>query len=189
MNERIVYTAPDGSVKVITPMDWLPIETVIHLDVPWLVTTDIVFPDNDMIFAGSVIRIVDFYHEAHKQKLSAKKIGAIVNSSLEQIPHRQITIAELPQDRLFRSVWDDSNPEDFIGIDLTKAKQIAHGMRRVDREVKLIPLDREEGFVTTTATRKTEIISEKQSILDSNAAMQTDIDEALDEAALRTALN
>ena len=101
---------------------------------------------------------------------------------------RQITIAELPQDRLFRNAWDDSNLEDFIGLNLDKAKVIAHDMRRGDRETQLTPLDREEGFVTTTETRKTEIITEKQTILDVNAAMQTDIDGVSDETALRAVM-
>lgn len=102
---------------------------------------------------------------------------------------RQITVAELPSDRLFRNAWDDSNPEDFIGLDLAKAQVIAHDMRRADRETKLTPLDKEEVFVTTTAERKAAIALEKTAILDANALVQVDIDNAVDEAALRTALS
>jgi len=101
---------------------------------------------------------------------------------------REISDADLPEDSVFRYAWDDSNPESFIGIDLPKAKLIAHDIRRVDRENKLVPLDREEGYATTTSTRKSEIVTEKNAILDANATVQTDIDNAANETALRTVL-
>lgn len=101
---------------------------------------------------------------------------------------RQITIDELPADRLFRSAWDDSNPENFVGVNLTKARDICHNMRRDDRSKKLAPLDAEFTFVTTTTARKTAINAERNTILDSNAALQVDIDNASDEASLRAVL-
>lgn len=142
MNERIVYTKPDGSCAIIIPTGELSIAKVKKKDVP-----------------------------------------------KDAINVRQITIAELPQDRLFRGAWDDSNPEEFIGIDLDKAKQIAHDMRRLDRKSKMTRLDEEDGFMTTTPARKTEINLEKQVILDINATSQIDIDSANDENALRSALS
>jgi hypothetical protein len=102
---------------------------------------------------------------------------------------REITIAELPQDRMFRSAWDDSNPENFIGTDLVKAQAIAHDMRRADRDMKMEPLDKEAGFVSTTQMRKDIILTEKTSILNTNAQIQTDINTALDESALRAVLS
>jgi len=101
---------------------------------------------------------------------------------------RQITTAELPQDRLFRGAWDDSNPESFIGTNLVKAKLIAHRMRRIDREAKLAPLDKEESFAKTSQGRKDAILAEKTSILDDSATMQADIDLASNESILRTTL-
>lgn len=101
---------------------------------------------------------------------------------------RQITTAELPADRLFRNAWDDSNIENFIGIDLVKAKVISHEMRRTDRDAKMQPLDKETAFVSTLPPRQAEIVNEKQTILDVNSIMQTDIDAATDEAELRLAL-
>ena len=102
---------------------------------------------------------------------------------------RQITIAELPQDRLFRGAWDDSNPENHIGIDLAKAQAIAHDMRRADRETKLAPLDKEIAFVSITSSRKTAINTERNTILADNAIVQIDIDAAADEAELRIVLS
>lgn len=188
MNERIVYTNPDGSVSVLVPTGAIILEDVAYRDVPYRVTADISFPDGSVLTAGGLLKIADFYVEGLGRGLTVKKIGAVISTSLKQLAYRQITIAELPQDRLFRAAWDDSNPEDFIGVDITKAKDIAHSLRRTDREVQLTPLDREENFVTTTETRKTEIIAEKQGILDANATMQTNIDGALDEAALRSVI-
>ena len=101
---------------------------------------------------------------------------------------RQITVTELPQDRLFRSAWDDSNPEDFIGTSLVKAKLIAHVMRQEDREFKLLPLDNEERYTSTSNARKNEIVVEKNNILAANSILQTDIDSALNESELRSVL-
>ena len=142
MNERIVFTNPDGSCGVLIPTGEISIEKVMAKDVP----------------AGAT------------------------NA-------RQITIAELPADRLFRGAWDDSNPENFIGTNLVKAQAIAHEMRRADRETKLTPLDKEVTFAGTTSSRKTAINTERNSILSDNATVQTDIDAANDETALRTVLS
>ncbi len=101
---------------------------------------------------------------------------------------RLITTDELPSDRLFRSAWDDSNPENFIGTDLVKAQAIAHGMRRANREDKMKPLDKEGNFFSTTTGRKSAIKTSKQAIMDANATVQSDIDSATDEAGLRSVL-
>jgi len=98
---------------------------------------------------------------------------------------RQITINELPQDRLFRDAWDDTNPEDFIGVNLTKAKAIVHKMRRTDRETKLSPLDKEESYATTLQNRKESILTEKQLILTANAVVQESINTISSEEELR----
>ena len=78
---------------------------------------------------------------------------------------RIIRVSELPADRLFRNAWDDSNPENFIGLDLAKAKVMAHGFRRADREGQLTPLDKESEFVSTDQARKDTIVLEKTAIL------------------------
>lgn len=88
MNERIVFTRPDGGVSVIIPTGAISLAEVMAKDVP----------------AGST------------------------NA-------RQITTAELPQDnRLYRNAWDDSNPEQFVGVDTFKAQAIAHERRRAKRD-------------------------------------------------------
>ena len=102
---------------------------------------------------------------------------------------RLITINDLPSDRLFRDAWDDSNPENFIGVNFSKAQGIAHNIRRINREEKMKPLDKEENFASTSQARKDEILTEKQAILEVNANVQIDIDSCIDEATLRTVLS
>lgn len=190
MNKRIVFTNPDGSCGVITPTGKVTIAEVTRLDVPRLVLIDITFPDNSVIAAGTLIKIIDFYHEAMIiQKLPVVDVADIELNNLEQLPNRQITTAELPADRLFRNAWDDRNPENYIGLDLVKAKVIAHDIRRADRDVKMEPLDKETAFISTTPSRKAAIDIEKQAVLAANATVQVNIDAALDESALRAVLN
>jgi len=53
---------------------------------------------------------------------------------------RRITTAELPADnRKYRDAWDDSNPENFVGVNMIKAKEIAHGRRRAKRDEVFAP--------------------------------------------------
>lgn len=106
----------------------------------------------------------------------------------DAINPRQITVAELPQDRIFRGAWDDSNPENFIGTNLPKAKLIAHDMRRADRDEKMNPLDKEQLFASTSEGRKAEIAIEKTKILNDNEALQSQISGSTTENALRTKL-
>jgi len=186
-NQRIVQSKPDGTIVVTTPN--LPIEEAIRINVRRIVKADIIFQDESVILAGTVLKINSFYHMAIvEQKLSPEEVGIIENNQLELLPFRIITTAELPQDRIFRGAWDDSNSEDFIGLNLVKAQAIAHEMRRADRETKMIPLDKEDGFASTSQSRKDAILIEKQVILDANAVMQIDIDLASNESMLRTAL-
>jgi len=109
------------------------------------------------------------------------------------VPQNAINLREIydtdePEDEIFRAAWDDSNQESFIGLNIPKAKLIAHDLRRIEREKKLAPLDKEEIFVTTATTRKAEIATEKTAILDANALVQTDIDAAANETELRAVL-
>lgn len=185
MNERIVFTNPDGSVDVLTPADDYLNE--INASILGKVTRETLQSEGESD--------TDFHNRSSSAISDAlwdmpKFLDFIQNKDVPAgaTNARQITVAELPEDRLFRGAWDDSNPESFIGVDLTKAKLIAHNVRRTDREDKMEPLDREGGFASTSATRKSEIATEKQDILDANAMVQTDIESCADEVAIRTIL-
>jgi len=52
---------------------------------------------------------------------------------------RQVTTADLPANRNYREAWDDSNPETFVGVNVTKAQEIAHSRRRAKRDEVFAP--------------------------------------------------
>jgi len=93
---------------------------------------------------------------------------------------RKCTTTDLP-DRVFRDAWDDSNPEDFVGVNLDKAKEVAHGKRRAVRAEKFAPLD----IQATIPAQATQAESDRKKIRDADAIVQDSIDMALDECTLR----
>lgn len=100
---------------------------------------------------------------------------------------REITTAELPSDRVFRAAWDDSNPENFVGVNLAKAKLVAHEKRRAKREEEFAPHDEAiakqfPGKNTTTEEAARQVIRDKY------AVVQANIDSAVDEAGIRAEL-
>lgn len=129
--------------------------------------------------------------------IEGQKIANVRNSKFGNIglwSARVIDTSELPGsdpntfDKTFRAAYTDKVPGNQINIDIPKAKEIAHEMRREDRQKKMEPLDKEESFASTSDIRKNEIRSEKRAILDSNAAVQDAIDGSLDEDELRAVL-
>lgn len=81
-----------------------------------------------------------------------------------------------PEDKQFREAWAINAGK--LEVNLVKAKEIQHTRRRANRDELLSPLDREGLFVTTNATRKTSIRSEKLIIMNDNAVIQLAIDAA-----------
>lgn len=74
-----------------------------------------------------------------------------------------------------------------VKIDLTKAKDIAHNIRRADRDKKLQPHD----LLISAQIPGSDAVAEeavRQAIRDANALVQTDIDAASDESALKQTL-
>lgn len=96
---------------------------------------------------------------------------------------RKCTTADLP-DRVFREAWDDSNPENFVGVNLVKAKEIAHGKRRAKRAEEFAPHDE---VIAKQIPGKDANAAEtaRQAIRDADAITQANIDKAKDEAGLR----
>lgn len=75
-----------------------------------------------------------------------------------------------------------------IKIDLPKAKDIAHGIRRADRNKKLQPHD----LIIATQIPGSDVAAEeasRQTIRDANALVQAGIDNAQDEVALKAAIS
>ena len=102
---------------------------------------------------------------------------------VDAISPRVISRDKLPSDKLFRDAWDDSNPEDFVSVNLDKAKLVTHSYRRKSREREFKPFDEivQRGLPGGTAAEL-----ERVKIRKKYARIQSDIDSSLSEADLRT---
>jgi len=77
-------------------------------------------------------------------------------------------------DRTFRNAWVKSGPG-AIGLDMAKAKALAHGRNMEKRKGRLADLDLDE-------------MPQRQSIKNEHSNIESAIDAAADEAELRTAV-
>lgn len=69
----------------------------------------------------------------------------------------------------------------MITVNLNKAKEIAHSLRRADRDEKMKPLDIE----ATIPAMATEAENKRQVIRDANAVIQSQINAATNEVELK----
>lgn len=100
----------------------------------------------------------------------------------EGVAHEVVDAASIPSDRTFRNAWDVSGKSITTGM--VKAKDIAHTARRMDRDEKMKPLD----IKATIPAEAKAAEAARQVIRDENAAMQTAIDAATNEAELKAAM-
>jgi len=111
---------------------------------------------------------------------------AAINESHTGLTNARVTEhTNLPAgDKLFRHAWDDSNPEDFVGINMTKAIEITHMKRRAKRAAAFAPYD---DIIAKNIPGQDATAAEaaRQSIRDADAIVQTNIDACVDEAGLR----
>ena len=75
----------------------------------------------------------------------------------------------------------------MIKIDVTKAKEVAHGIRKADRAKQMEPHDKAI-MMQIPGTPIIEIEAKRQAIRDANAVVQTNIDNAQDEVELKAAI-
>lgn len=73
----------------------------------------------------------------------------------------------------------------MITVDIIKAKEISHNIRRQDRAEKMKPLDIE----ATIPAMATEAEAQRQVIRDANDAIQREIDSAVNADELKVALS
>lgn len=92
----------------------------------------------------------------------------------------EIINAEDQPDRTFRNAWELQGKA--IGHNMTKAKAIAHDKRRAARSAEFAPLDVE----ATIPSKAAQAEAKRQQVRDKYDAMQTDIDDASDVAALKS---
>lgn len=86
-------------------------------------------------------------------------------------------------DKTFRMAMKRGEQGKKVGIDMTKAKEHTHQLRRLRREKQLTPLDEQINFNIGDSTKVNQIESQRQNIRDSNATLQNEID-AVDNAAV-----
>ena len=101
-----------------------------------------------------------------------------------QVPDELLyfVIDELPEDRLFRSAWEIAG--ESLVTNLTKAKEIAQGMRRVKRMEEFAPHD---DIIKLAIPGQDGVAAEaaRATIRARDSARQIAIDVCTDEAGLR----
>lgn len=88
-------------------------------------------------------------------------------------------------DCTFFNAFTDDHPGAQVDIDIPRAKDVAHTIRRNDRAEKMEPLDR----YASVPAMFTEIEAERQVVRDSNAAVQIGIDAANTVELLKDQIN
>jgi len=91
----------------------------------------------------------------------------------------------IPADRFFRNAWVANGAA--VDVDLDKAKDIGHDMRRAARAEEFAPLDAVIAK-QIPGTSATEAEVARQEIRDKYAAIQVEIDAAEDPDQIKTAL-
>ena len=101
--------------------------------------------------------------------------------------HEVVSASDVPDDRTFRDAWehDVSISAKKIKTNIVKAKDLAHYRRRIDRDKKMKPLD----VMATIPDKAVAVESERQSIRESNHAVQVAIDDSIAESDIKEALS
>ena len=115
----------------------------------------------------------------------------LINCSIEQLAQKDVPagasfkivdVSEIPSDRLFRDAWVINGEK--VDHDITKAKDIAHSMRRESRAKEFLPLDVE----ATVPSKASAAETARQAIREKYAVMQTNIDGSKTIESLKTAV-
>lgn len=96
--------------------------------------------------------------------------------------HRIVDISQIPPDRLFRNAWTDNNATDTVDIDMPRAKEIAHVIRRRGRDKQMSPLD----IKSTIPSEMAQAEADREIVRISNAKLQIDIDKASNPEKLKS---
>ena len=93
---------------------------------------------------------------------------------------------DIPSDRTFRNAWEHDTTEAFekVKTNITKAKLIAHDVRRAARAEAFAPLDVQATIPLFAEAAETA----RQVIRDNDALKQNAIDIAIDEVTLKAAM-
>jgi hypothetical protein len=103
----------------------------------------------------------------------------------EGVPYEIVEDDAIPADRFFRNAWVANGAA--VDVDLDKAKDIGHDIRRTKRETEFAPFDAII-MKQIPGTSATEAEAARQEIRDKYAAIQTEIDAAEDPDQIKAAL-
>ena len=101
--------------------------------------------------------------------------------SNKAVSDESVEVESLPESKFFRSAYVLTG--DQVVVDLVKAQEHAHNLRRQLRDDEMIPLDREATYSPETAEPKRVAVREKY------AQMQEDIDNAINAVQLEELFN
>lgn len=88
--------------------------------------------------------------------------------------YRVADVGDLPGDRIFREAWTDDVSTDTVNVDIARAKEICHTIRRKNRDKLMAPLD----IKATIPTESKEVEIDRRKIREENAKLQVDIEKA-----------
>ena len=77
----------------------------------------------------------------------------------------------------------------MINIDMGKAKDITHNIRREARAKEFAPLDQEININIANQTKVTEVETQRQAIRDKYAVIQVNIDDCVNPEGLKAIIN
>lgn len=115
----------------------------------------------------------------------------LINHSIEQLAQKDVPagasfkivdVSEIPSDRLFRDAWVINGEK--VDHDITKAKDMAHSMRRESRAKEFAPLDVE----ATIPSKASAAEAARQAVREKYAAMQVAIDSSSSVSEIKAAL-
>lgn len=110
-------------------------------------------------------------------------ISAIADKDIpDALSYRITGILNIPADRVFREAWTDDKDTETVDIDMPRAAEIAHAVRRVKRAYKFKSHD-----IDATIPSKAEAAeAARQIIRDEDADLQVDIDNSVDPEELKS---
>lgn len=123
--------------------------------------------------------------EAHAAKMvteTAELVGWRIGDSTD-LPGGN---ADGTYDRLFFHAFTDANPGNAVDVDMAKAEAIAHKVRKIARDMEMIPFDIKANIPGESASAE----ASRQLVRDRNAVIKTDVTAAAGAgyAALKTAV-
>ncbi len=117
--------------------------------------------------------------------IPAESVELALKDVPEGVPYEIISTSDLPSDRFFRNAWVKGGGK--VDINLTKAKEIGHDIRRQKRAEEFAPHD--EAIAKQIPGKDAAAAEQaRQAIRDKYAAMQTAIDAAATPDEIKSAL-